>query len=118
MEQIFTGKLKAITNDREGTGKQGDWKSVDLVIEEVKDKYPQSVVVKCGTKLYDQARMLKLGSTVTVNYNLKANEYQGKFYNNIEAWKLEGSESIGGATETQNNTQQSNSQQDNLDLPF
>ena len=116
-EQIFIGKLKAITNDRNGvTKKNEDWSSVDLVLEEVKDKFPQSVVVKCGTKLYDQARMLKIGSMVTVHYNFKANEYQGKFYNNIEAWKLEGGESVGGAIEPKQEKPWENPPSD--DLPF
>ncbi len=31
----------------------------------------------------------KVGDTMTVHFNLSSREYNGKYYHNIDAWKIE-----------------------------
>lgn len=51
-------------------------------------KYPQPVMfetIKDQTSLLDG---LKVGDNVEVSFNIRGNEYNGKYYNNLQAWKI------------------------------
>jgi len=63
----------------------------EFVIKSTDDgKYPQDIkfeLVKDNTSLVDK---YKLGDRVTVHFNLRGREYNGKYYVNLIAWKLDG----------------------------
>jgi len=62
------------------------------------DKYPQDVkfeVLKEKTAILDQ---FSAGSKVNVFFDIRGNEYQGKYYVNLQAWKVEPMASIGEVT--------------------
>lgn len=67
----------------------------------VESKFPQDIkfeVVKDKCSLLDQ---FKVGQEVTVNFDIRGNEYNGKHYVNLNAWKItEGA--AGGAGEPSN----------------
>jgi len=53
------------------------------------EQYPQDVkfeLVKDKTALIDQ---YQVGSNVRVHFNLRGNEWQGKYFVNLQAWKLD-----------------------------
>lgn len=71
-----------------GTRKDGTkWDGHSIVIEEKSDKYPQSIVGALNPKI--DISNLKLGDDVKVQFSLFANEYNGKYYQNIRVWKVE-----------------------------
>ena len=52
------------------------------------EKYPQDIKLEF---YQDDCQLLdteEIGNNVTVFYNLKGNEYKGKYYVNLQAWKL------------------------------
>lgn len=54
------------------------------------EQYPQDVkfeLVKDKTSLIDK---FTVGQSVTVSFNVKGNEYQGKYFVSLQAWKIEG----------------------------
>jgi single-strand DNA-binding protein len=54
-----------------------------------KEQYPQDVkfeVVKDKCSLIDGYRV---GQSLTVHFNVRGNEYNGKYYVNLQAWKIE-----------------------------
>jgi hypothetical protein len=62
----------------------------EFVLEETEGKYPQQIkfdAVKDGCTKLDQFRV---GDNLTVHFNLRGNEFQGKFYVSLQAWKFEG----------------------------
>lgn len=69
-----------------------------FVVEEVSDKERKSSLAidlfKDKTALLDE---FNIGDMVRVGINYKANQYNGKWYNSISAWKLDKSWSNGGA---------------------
>lgn len=73
------------------------------------DKYPQDIkfeVVKDNcTKLNELAE----GMDVTVYYNLRGNEYNGKYYVNLQAWKWDASAATLPPTSVESDTD---------DIPF
>lgn len=53
------------------------------------EQYPQDLkfeLIKDKTSLIDK---FKVGDRVTVSLNLRGNEYNGKYYVNLGAWKIE-----------------------------
>ena len=82
----LTGTVIVI-GDTETVGNNGFTKR-QLVIE-TQEQYPQKIpmdFVKDKTSLLDN---LNLGDTVKVGINLRGSEWQGKFYVNVQAWKIE-----------------------------
>ena len=58
-------------------------------VVETDDKYPQQIkleVVKDKCADFDS---IPLGSVLAVDFNLRGNEYQGKDYVNLVAWKFD-----------------------------
>jgi hypothetical protein len=58
------------------------------------EQYPQDVkfeVVKDKCSLLDKYAP---GNDVKVSFNIRGNEYNGKYYVNLQAWKIENSEAV------------------------
>lgn len=88
MSDTYTaaGKVKLINETQAFSS--GFTKREFVITTEADSKHPQEVkfeVVKdnCG-KLDD----ISVGQEVTVHFNLRGNEYNGKYYTNLLAWKL------------------------------
>lgn len=62
----------------------------EFVVTTAADKYPQDLkfeVVKEKCQLLDS---FEAGQDVTVNFDIRGNEYNGKYYVNLSAWKIQG----------------------------
>jgi len=62
----------------------------EFVVTTSADKFPQDLkfeVVKDKCALLDG---FKAGQDVTVNFDVRGNEYNGKYYVNLSAWKIQG----------------------------
>jgi Domain of unknown function (DUF3127) len=55
---------------------------------ETKDQYPRKVCFELNPTKIDLNRFEK-GQTVDVFFNLKSNEWNGKWFTKAEAWKVE-----------------------------
>ena len=88
------------------TEQVGENFSKRLLVVETADTYPQQLpieFVKDKTTILDN---YKVGETVTVDINLRGSEYKGKYYANIQGWKIAKSD---GTPKDDNSTD---------DLPF
>lgn len=65
-----------------------EWKSRDIVIVTEDKEHPQSI---CLTLLNDNCTRfnLKEGQKVKVLFSCQVTKYNGKFYNNLNAWKVD-----------------------------
>lgn len=85
----FTGIVKKILPLQEGVSKNGNkWRKQEAVIEETGVQYPQSVVVTQMGDTIDQQRLVE-GRRVTVYLSIKTNEYNGRWFNSINCWKID-----------------------------
>lgn len=53
------------------------------------EQYPQDIkleLFKEGTKLIDSSNV---GDEINVHFNIRGNEYNGKYYVTLQAWKIE-----------------------------
>lgn len=52
------------------------------------EQYPQDVKFECVKDKVSMLDNLKIGEEVEVSMNIRGNEYQGKYYVNLQAWKI------------------------------
>lgn len=72
----------------------------EFVVTTAADKYPQDLkfeVVKDKCPLLDP---FQIGQEVQVNFDIRGNEYNGKYYVSLACWKIQ----TGGASEGQSNS--------------
>ena len=82
------GKLVKVLPPMTGQGRNGEWKKQDFVIELEGSTYSRKV---CLTAWGDKVNVESLteGSTLNVFFEIESREYQGKWFTNLTAWKVE-----------------------------
>ena len=87
MEKVFSGAIKHIGEKQTGLKRDGGtWVSQDFVVIDESGKYPETAMFSVTGAGVDNLKYFKVGSLVTVKYNLNAREYKGKWYNDLRAW--------------------------------
>jgi len=88
MSMDVKGTLVQILKLEEGVSKTGkEWKKQDFVIE-TNEQYPKKV---CFTLFGEKVSLIDgitEGSEVEVFFNLESRDFNGKWYHNINAWKI------------------------------
>jgi hypothetical protein len=83
------GKIDQILKPESGTSRAGkEWNKQEFVIE-TDDQYPKKV---CFTLFGDKVSLvngLSAGEEVEVSFNMESREYNGRWFHNINAWKIE-----------------------------
>ncbi len=84
-----SGKIIAVLPEQGGTSKTGnEWKKQEYVLE-THDQYPKKVCFQIfGADKIQQAG-IQPGEEVRVYFDIDSREYQGRWYTNISAWKVE-----------------------------
>jgi hypothetical protein len=82
------GKIIQILPVQSGTSKAGnEWSKQEFVIE-TGDQFPRKV---CFTLFGDKISLLNgisVGDEVDVSFNIESREYNGKWFHNINAWRI------------------------------
>ena len=84
------GKIIAVLDKRSGVSKSTgkEWSSQEYVIE-AHDQYAR----KCCFNVFGDEKInlfaIKAGEELKVSFDIDAHEYQGRYFNNINAWKVE-----------------------------
>jgi hypothetical protein len=85
----ITGKLIQKLPVQSGVSSQGNnWSKAEFVIETV-EQYPKKV---CANLWGDRAKALdqfQLGSLITVSFDLESREYNGRWYTDVKAWRVD-----------------------------
>ncbi len=85
----ITGKIIAVLPEQGGTSKTGnEWKKQEYVLETY-DQYPKKVCFQLfGADRIEQAA-IQAGEELTVFFDIDSREYNGRWFTNINAWKVE-----------------------------
>ena len=78
------GTIKAIFDTQVVSDK---FKKREFVIT-TEDKYPQDIMFQTTQDKCGLLNNFTEGQTVTVSFNLRGRESNGKYYNTLEAWKI------------------------------
>ena len=86
----ITGKIIAVLPERGGTSKTGnEWKMQEYVLETTQEQYPRKMCFNVfGADKIAQFN-IQAGEIMTVSFDINAREYNGRWYNDIRAWRVE-----------------------------
>lgn len=85
------GKVKSVLPVETGAGKNGkEWKRQDFIIEFMDGEFSKILALTTRSdNAFNIVSKLKAGQDVTVQFNIESREYNGKYYTNATAWKIE-----------------------------
>jgi len=81
------GRLVKVLPIQTGQGRNGEWKKQDFVIE-LEGTYPRKA---CFTAWGDKVDVGSLAEATMLNvfFDIESREFNGKWYTNLTAWKVE-----------------------------
>ena len=109
-----TGKITKILDVEAGTSKAGkEWKKLVFTLETM-DEYNNLYALEVfGEEKVDNfLKFNKLGQEVDVEFNVSCNEWKGKYFTSLQAWKVFKAEKVEEECGSEMNDEQSD------DLPF
>lgn len=86
----ISGKIIAALEPRGGVSQRtgNTWKSQEFVIE-THEQYPK----RCMFRVFGEDRLrdfnIQVGEELTVSFDIDAREYQGRWYNDLTAWRVQ-----------------------------
>ena len=112
------GKIIVVLPAREGVSARGtQWKSQDYVLE-THEQYPR----KCCFSVFGSDKIslfnIQSGEELRVSFDIDAHEYNGKWYNQINAWRVEQAQAQVQAQPQVQPQPQAQPQQHKEELPF
>jgi hypothetical protein len=82
------GKLIAKLAVQAGKSGNGEWKKQDFIVETLGD-YPKKVCFSVWGDKTDVLKSLSEGSTLKISFEPSSREFNGKWYTDLRAWKIE-----------------------------
>lgn len=89
-----------------------------VFVIETDDKFPQKVPFELFKDSCDLIDSYELNSDVNVHFNVRGNEYNGKYYCSLNAWRVEGEKKQENTPPVNNEPPMTTGAQDLSDLPF
>lgn len=83
----LTGKITNVLPEKSGTSARGPWRKQEYVIE-IPGDYPKQVCFMVWGDKIDQFNVTE-GESLTVHFDLESREYNGRWYTDVKAWRVE-----------------------------
>ncbi len=87
MAMELKGKVIQILQPVTGMGKKGQWKKQEFIVE-TQAQYPKKVCLSAWGDKIDQFNLVA-GEVISVSVDLESREYNGRWYTEARAWKIE-----------------------------
>ena len=116
-ELRITGKITKVLQLESGQTKAGaDWQKQSFIVDSGSQYNNLFCFEVFGVeKVENFNKYNKVGNDVTVEFNVNCNEYNGKYYTTLSAWKISKAEA---STKQQEPANLENIEQDDSGLPF
>lgn len=87
----FTGKIIMAGQVKSGVSQKSgnSWMTQDYVIEETVGNYPKRMCFSVFGEDRIKRMGISVGQELTVSFDIDAKEFNGKWYNELRAWKVE-----------------------------
>lgn len=87
----ITGRIIAVLEARGGTSARtgSPWKMQDYVLETINEQFPRRICFNVFGEDKIASMNIQLNEIMTVYFDINAREYQGRWYNDIRAWKVD-----------------------------
>ena len=81
------GKIIVVLPERSGVSQKGNqWRSISYVLE-TQEQYPKKLAFDVTNDKIDQLN-IQLGEILTVQFDINAREYNGRWFNSVNAWNV------------------------------
>lgn len=91
MSLSIKGKITRVLDVETGTSKAGkEWKKQGFVIDSGDQFNPEICFSLFGEDKINMLRNFGVGQEVEVSFNVSSREFNGKWYHNLDAWRLSG----------------------------
>lgn len=85
------GKIITILPETGGQSQAGKaWTKQEFIVE-TSDQYPKKICISLMGDKINELRKYSVGTEVKVSLNIESREYNGKWYTNVSAWRIEAS---------------------------
>ena len=91
----LTGKIIQILPEKTGETARGQWRKQEYVLE-TDGQYPKKVCFMVWGEKIDEFA-IKDGEELVVSIDLESREYNGRWYTDVKAWKINRSTSVADA---------------------
>ena len=98
MAMELKGKVIQLLQPQTGMGKKGQWKKQEFILE-TQAQYPKKVCLSAWGDKIDQFN-LSVGELINVAIDLESREYNGRWYTEARAWKIDKDGSGNGGNNT------------------
>jgi hypothetical protein len=89
MAYDLTGKVKVIQDAQ--TFASGFTKR-EFVVTVEDGKYPQEICLECVQDKVSLLDSIQVGQEVTATFDIRGREYNGRYFNNLQAWRIQAAE--------------------------
>lgn len=87
MDLKIEGKVTQILEEQSGQGKNGPWRKQEFILE-TQEQYPKQICITQWGEKIDEFNVQK-GEVLTAFVDIQSREYQGRWYTDVKAWKIE-----------------------------
>lgn len=116
MSLSIKGKLTKKLNEESGVSKAGkEWKKQSFIIDTSAQYNSEICFQLFGEEKINMLKDYNEGEDIIVSFNLSSREYNGRYFHNIDAWRLEKNSSDNTNIESAPKFEPSESEDD---LPF
>jgi hypothetical protein len=92
----ITAKLIQLLPLQTGAGKNGQWKKQDIIVE-TEGQYPKKICISIWGDKIDE-KNLQPGNQLKIDFDVESREFNGRWYTDVKAWKVEPMGSAGQST--------------------
>ena len=87
----ITGKIIAVLEARGGVSPRtgSPWKTQEYVLETINEQFPRRICFNVFGEEKIAAMNIQKDEEMTVYFDINAREYQGRWFNDIRAWKVD-----------------------------
>jgi hypothetical protein len=84
----ISGRVLQVLPEQTGTGKNGQWIKQDFIIE-TQEQYPRKICFSAWGEKAGIVKNMKPGAMVNVSFNAESREFNGRWYTDLRAWKID-----------------------------
>jgi hypothetical protein len=89
MSLDIIGKIVQVLDLQTGTSARGDWKKQEFILE-TEEQYPRKVCISLwGDRIADITGIQLGRELITVSVSLESREFNGRWYTDVRAWKIQ-----------------------------
>ena len=90
MAMELEGRIVRKLNVQTGTSARGAWAKQEFIFEYKEGNFPAQVCMNVwGEDKVKELEIIQAGDQVKVSFNLSSREYNGRWYTDVRAWRIE-----------------------------